>query len=157
MPAANRNHGIDRLQAGLHRLLDGFAINHARSDALHRVVLRGLDRTLAVDRVPERVHHTAQHLVPDRNRDDSTGATDLVAFLERRVVTQQNGAHLILFEVHGDTGNVPGELDQLAGHHALQAVEPGDAVAERDHGSNFRDLQGGIVILDPVTDQLRNL
>src|SRR4026209_3013163 len=47
--------------------------------------LRRLDRPLAVDRIAERVHHTAQQALADRNVHDRAGALDGLAFLDLAV------------------------------------------------------------------------
>ena len=49
------------------------------------------------------------------------------------ILAQQHGAHLVFFQVQGDARHAVRELDQLAGHDLLQAVDAGDAVAHRDH------------------------
>ena len=46
LAAADRNHAVDGLDAGLHRLLHALAVDDARRDALDRVRLVGDDRAL---------------------------------------------------------------------------------------------------------------
>src|SRR5690606_38524233 len=60
LTAADRHHRVDRLVAGLHRLTDRLAVHDARRDALDRRVVRGVDRTLAIDRVAERIDDAAE-------------------------------------------------------------------------------------------------
>ena len=60
------------------------AQDHARSDALDRTGLVGLDRALAVDRLTEGVDHAAEQRVADRHRSDEPGRADLVAFFDTR-------------------------------------------------------------------------
>ena len=54
------------------------------------------------------------------------------------IFAQQHRAHLVFFQVHGDARNAVRELDQLAGHDLLQAMDAGDAVAHRDRPNRFR-------------------
>ena len=138
LAAADRNHGVDGLDAGLHRLFHRLAGDHARRQALDRVELRGLDRALAVDGLAERIDHAADQRFAHRHRHDAAGAADFVAFLDLRVIAEQHRAHLVFFQVHGDAGNVVRELDQLAGHDLFQAVDSGDAVAHRDDRARSR-------------------
>src|SRR5204863_5297720 len=79
LPTADRDHGVERLDAGLHGHVHRLARNHARRDALDGPRGRRRDRALAVDRLAERVHHAADHRVADRHLDDAAGAYDLVA------------------------------------------------------------------------------
>src|SRR3546814_5571133 len=48
LAAADRDHRVDGLVAGLHRLRHALACDHARGDGFHRRGLRGRDRALAV-------------------------------------------------------------------------------------------------------------
>ena len=59
LAAADRHHRVDRLQPGLHRLLDRLAIDDAGREALDLAELLRDDRALAVDRLAERVHDAA--------------------------------------------------------------------------------------------------
>ena len=43
---------------------------------------------------------------------------------------------------------VVGELDQLAGHYFLQAVNAGDAVAHRNYRARLADVDGPIVVFN---------
>src|SRR4051794_37487127 len=62
LAAADRDHRVDRLEAGLHRLLDRRPIDDARRDAFDRHLLLGVDRSLAVDRLAERIDDAADQL-----------------------------------------------------------------------------------------------
>ena len=56
---ANRHHSVDGFQTGLHRLTDRLALDHARRDHLGgRGHGRG-DRTLAINRLAQRIDHAA--------------------------------------------------------------------------------------------------
>jgi hypothetical protein len=54
LAAADRDHRVDRLDAGLQRLLDRLALDHAGSLELGRAGLLGVDVALAVERLAER-------------------------------------------------------------------------------------------------------
>ena len=77
-----------------------------------------------------------------------------VAFLDLGVVAEEHGADLIFVEVHGETGNAVGELDELACHDLVEAVDAGDAVTERDHGTDFVDLDLLLVVFNLLAKQL---
>jgi hypothetical protein len=59
LAAADRHHGVDRLEAGLHRLRHRLARNHARRDLLDHIGQLGVDWALAVDRLTQGIHHPA--------------------------------------------------------------------------------------------------
>ena len=82
LAAADRNHGVDGLDAGLHRLFHRLAGDHAGREALDRVELRGVDGTLAVDGLAERIDHAADQRLAHRHAHDALGALDLVAFFD---------------------------------------------------------------------------
>ena len=120
------------------------------------VELLGLDGTLAVDGLAQRVDHAADHRFAHRHRHDAAGAANFVAFLDAGVFAQQHGAHLVFFQVQRDAGNAALELDQLAGHDVFQAVNAGDAVAHRNHRAGFGDVDRAFVILDFLAQQARD-
>src|SRR3712207_8407415 len=59
--AADRDHRVDRLDAGEDRLLHRLALDHARGLELGRPGLLGVDVALAVERVAERVDRSEEH------------------------------------------------------------------------------------------------
>ena len=112
----------------------------------------GGDRTLVVDRHAERVDDAADQGVADGHAHDAAGALDFVAFLDLGVFAKQDHADLILFEVHGDSGDAVREAEQLAGHDLVEAVDTGDAVTEGDDGADFVDRDLRFVVLDLLAD-----
>src|SRR5947209_2966689 len=79
LAAANRNHRVDGHDAGLHRLVDTFALDDARRDFFHRISLLGFDRPFAVERPAERVHHAAEQPFADRHGEQPARGFDLSA------------------------------------------------------------------------------
>ena len=68
LAAADRDHGVNGLQTRLNRLAHGLTIDHAGSNLFNHVEFFGGNRALAVNRLAERVHHTA-----DQSRTDGNG------------------------------------------------------------------------------------
>ncbi len=150
LAAADRDHGVDGLDAGLERLLHRLADDDARRHHLDLSRRGGLDRAPAVHRPAERVDHAAEHGGAGGHLEQPAGPADLVAFLELEVVAEDGGADVVLFQVehqarHRLTGLRGGELEHLARHRRLQAVDAGDAVAHLEHGADFRDVGRGDV------------
>ena len=154
LAAADRHHAVDRLEAGLQRLLHRLPIDDAGREALDRQELLRQDRALAVDRLAERVDDAAEHLVADRHGDDAAGALDGVAFLDLLEVAEQHGADAVLFEVQRDAEHAVRELEHLAGHGALDAVHARDAVADRDDAADFGHVDVDGVAADLVANDL---
>src|SRR6185369_13105211 len=156
LAAADRNHGVDGFDAGLHWFAHRLPVHDAGRQTLDGVELLGLDGTLAVNRLAERVDHAAHHGFAHRNRHDAAGAANLVAFLDASELAQQHRADLIFFQVERDTGNAALEFDQLAGHDVLQAVNAGDTIAHRDHRAGFRDVHRTVVVVNFLAQQARD-
>ncbi len=93
---------------------------------------------------------------PTGTRENLAGALDLVAFAELGVVAENDGAHLVLFKGERQAGNAVREAEQLAGHDLVEAVQAGDAVAERGDGADLVDLDLRVVVRDLLAKELRN-
>ena len=152
LATADRNHGVDRLDPGLHRRVDALAGDHAGRDLLHGARLLGLDRALAVDGLTERVDDTAEQFRPDRHLDDPAGGLDLVAFLHVLVGAHDHGADLVVLQVQRHAVDVARELQQLARHGSLESIDGGDPVGDRDDPADLRADQLGLEVLEPRLD-----
>src|SRR5690606_21487018 len=67
LAAADRDHRVDRLDAGLQRLLHGLPRDDARCDDVDVATALGSDLAAAVERVAERVDHAAEVAGADRD------------------------------------------------------------------------------------------
>src|SRR6185503_4187610 len=152
LAAADGDHGVDRLPSGLQRLLDGLALDDVHAAAFDVAELLRGDRALAVERLPERVHHAAEHLGADRHLGDLAGALGDVAFLDAPVRSQDDAADRIFLEVEGLAEDAAGELDEFAGLDLVEAVDARDAVAHREHHPDRLHLEVGLVALDLLLD-----
>jgi len=147
LAAADRDHRVDGLEAGLHRLADRLADDDARGLRLDLAGHRRGDRALPVDRAAERVDDAADHRRTHRDLEHAGGAADLVALLELEVIAEHDGADVVLFEVEGEGGDgLTGlgglDLEHLAGHRLLEAVDAGDAVLHLEDGTDLFDIEG---------------
>src|SRR5207302_7014889 len=157
LAAADRDHGVDRLDTRLHRAVDSLACDDARSDPLHGERLAGLDRPLVVERNTEWVDDAAEQLVADRDLEQATCGLDLVAFVQVAEVAEDDGPHLVFFEVQGQPVDLVRKFEQLARHRVLQAVDLGDAVAHGDDSTYIGRHEACIKVLEPLFDDFRDL
>src|SRR6185437_11244394 len=148
LAAADRDQGVDGLQPGRHRLMHRFARNDAGRLDVDASPVLGRDRPLAVDRVAERIDHAAEQTLTDRYLDDGAGALDGLAFLDFAVAAENHDADIVVLEVERHAAHAALELDHLAGLHVVEAVDAGDAVADRQHLADFGDFGLLAEILD---------
>ena len=113
----------------LHGLMDGLRLTIRRLD-LNGEELIGLDRALAVDGVSERVDDAAHHGGADGDGHDLAGPLDDVAFLDLAVVTEQRGTDVVFLKVEDHAHQVAGELEELARHGVLEAIQARDTVTD---------------------------
>ena len=156
LAAADRDHRVDRLEAGRHRLVDRLARNDAGRLDVDAGALGGVDRALAVDRVAERVDDAAEKLLADRHVDDRAGALDRLAFLDLAVAAENHDADVVGLEVQRHAARAVLELDHLAGLDLVEAVGAGDAVADAQHLTDFGDFRLGAEIGDLALENRRN-
>jgi len=151
---ADGRHAVDGLESGLHRLLDGLTFDHTRGDTLDPHGRRGVDGTLAVDRLAQGVHDAAQQLLAGGNLHDAAGPPDLVAFLDQRGLAEQHGADVVFLEVQRHAHHAVRQLQQLAGHRLLEAVDSRDPVTDTDDRPHLGQIGLFLVILDLGADDL---
>src|ERR1700677_1409621 len=156
LAAADRDQVIDRLEAGRHRLVDRFARNDAGRLDVDPLALGRLDRTLAVDRIAERIDDAAKQALAHRSIDDGAGALDGLAFLDLAVGAEDHDADIVGFEVQRHAARTVLELDHLAGLDIVEAVDAGNAVADGQHLSDFGNLSLLAEILDLVLQDRGN-
>ena len=137
--------------------VDALADDDAVGDPLDRPGLGRGDRALVVERLAERVDHAAEQRLADRHLDDAAGGLDGVAFLDRGGVAQDDRADRLLLEVEGHAHHPAGELEQLRGEGALEAVDLGDAVADLDDRADVARLGVGVEPVDRGLDDVDDL
>ena len=138
LAAADRDHRVDRLQAGLHRLLDALALDHARRLVLGRAGLGGVDVAGAVERTAKRIDQAAEELLADWDLEQLAGALDRVALDDALPVAEHDHADVVLLEVEREPGHVVGKLQHLQRHAVVEAVDAGDPVSDGEDRADLR-------------------
>ncbi len=141
LAAADRHQRVDRLQPGLHRF-----VHRAAGDDAGRLDVDArpgdvCQRALAVDRIAEGVDDPAEETASNWNIDNRVGAFDGVAFTDMAVVAKHDDADIVVFEIEGQAPLAVRELDHLAGLDLVEAIDAGDAVADRQHLTDLRDIR----------------
>jgi hypothetical protein len=128
-----------------------------RGDPLDGADLRRGDRALVVERPAERVDDPAEEGLADRHLDDPAGGLDRVAFLDVGRVAEDDRADGLLLEVEGHPADAAGELEELRGEGAVEAVDLGDAVADLDDRADAARLGRAVERFDGRLDDARDL
>ncbi len=156
LAAADGDEGVERLEAGLHRLVHRLARDDARRLHLDAHALLGDDRALAVDRVAETVDDAAEQALADGDVHDRAGPLHGRTLGDRGVRAEDHDADIVGLEVQRHALDAARELDHLAGLDVVEAVDAGDAVADAQHGADLGDLGLGAEAGDLVLDDLGN-
>ncbi len=151
---ADRHHGVDGLETGLHRLRHRLACDHAGRDLLERRCLRGLERASAIDGPAKRIDHAADQRLAHRHLHNAAGAANAIALGDVLIVADNHGPHGVALEIQGQPIGIAREFDHFALHHAGQAVNARDTVGQTDDDALGAGLWFGFELLDFLLDQL---
>src|ERR1700730_2783639 len=157
LPAPDRHQRVDGLEPGLHRLMHRTARHDPGRLDVHARPGNVGQRALAVDRFAERIDDAPEEAASDRHIDDCVGAFDGVAFADVAVVAKHDDPDIVAFEIEGQALLAIRKLDQLARLNLVEAVDAGDAVADRQYLTDLRDVRLGAEIGDLLFEDRRNL
>jgi hypothetical protein len=96
----------------------------------------GLDRAFAIDGLAECVHDAAQQTFANGHREQLAGRLDLLAFLHRCVVAENDRPDLGFFEVEREAGDAVAKVEHLVEHGVGETFDFGHAVADFADGAN---------------------
>ena len=103
-------------------------------------------------RIAQRVDHAAEHGIAHGHREQPAGAADLVAFVDREEIAENDHADGVFFEVERQAVDAAGELDHFAGHDAREAIDARNAVAHFDHAADLTDVDARLELLNFLLD-----
>ena len=155
---SDRDHGVDRLDAGLQRHINGRAFNDARRRAFNGTRLRGMDRTLAVDRLAQCVDNAAEHAprppVPRRCRlVRLTVSPSRIFWSEPRITAPTRSSSRFCAMPY----TPPWKFEQFAGHAVFQTVYVRDAVADRDNRTDIGQFDLALIVRDLLFNNIAYL
>ncbi len=142
LSAADRDHRVDRLEAGLHRLDHRLAVDDAGSLVLGGAGLSGVDVPLVVERAAERIDQAAEQLVAHRNLQQLAGALHGVVLGDLVPLAEEHGADVVLLEVERQADHVVRQLEHLEGHAVVEPVDAGDPVADLEDRAHLGEVGG---------------
>ena len=116
LTTSNWHHCVNRLQTRLHGLRNRFAPDHAGSDFFNFVSQLGIDRALAVNRMPKRINDAAKQFRTDGYLKNAPSRLDRVAFGNLVVFTENHCAHRVALEVECHAEGPSREFEHLALH-----------------------------------------
>ncbi len=157
LTTANRDHRVNRLEAGRHRLMHRFTRDDAGGLHVGHAAVFGYNRAFAIDRVAKAVNNAAQQRFAYRHVNDRLGALDRVAFLDVAVRAEDHDADVIDFKVQRHAPDTAGKLDHFARLDVVEPVHARDPVADAQHAANFGHLGVLPEVLDLLFQNRRDL
>src|SRR5690606_2045264 len=146
LSAADRDHGVNGLDAGLERLLHGLPDDDSRCVRLHLTSGGSHYLGTAVNGTAKRVYYASDQRRADRHLEHASRAADFIALLELEVVAEDNGADVVFLEVECEGGdNLAGfgrsDLEHLSGHGAHESVDASDTVLDLENGAYLFNVE----------------
>ena len=145
------DHRVDRLDAGLERLLHRLALDDARRLELERAASRSPRSGPAPSSgLPSGSTTRPRSASPTGTRRDLAGAPHRVALLDLLPLAEERDADVVLLEVEREADDAVVELEHLERDAVLEPVDAGDAVAELEHGADLGEVGLDVELLDPL-------
>ena len=148
LATTHRDQAVDCLQAGLHRLMNRFARHDAGGLDLDAAALDLFQRSLAVNRVTQRINNATKQSHANGCIHNSGCPTNDIAFLDGAVITENHDTDIVGFEVQGHTLHATLKFYHLTGLHFVKTVDTRDTVTNRQHPSYLCNLGVAAKICD---------
>ena len=157
LAAPDGNHRVNGFDACLKRFIHGLAENDARGLALQgHLRFLALDGAESVQRIAERIHHAAEHLLAHVDGRDAAGTAHRHALLDQVGRTQQDGAHVVLFQVHHHGHDPVAAVKQFARLGMRKPVQADYTIAHLQDLADFFPLEGGVHLAQLLQQHLGN-
>ena len=116
LAAADGDHAVDCLDAGLEGFLDGLSLGDAGGDDVHLAGFGGWDGRAAVEGDAQGVDDAADDGIADGDFQQAAGALDGITFFDVEVVTEDDGADGIFLKVEDLADGAVLEFEEFTGH-----------------------------------------
>ncbi|MBW4054232.1 MAG: hypothetical protein HIU83_02290, partial [Proteobacteria bacterium] len=157
LATADWYHRVNSLEACCHRLMNRFTVNNSGGLDLNLAEAACVDGAFTIDRLANGVNNTTNQCIANRYFGNTSGALDGVAFLDLGEFSENGSANIIFFQVEDHAGNTAGELKQLTGHGASQAMNTGNTVTDGDNSAGLRHFNLFAILFDLFFDYLADL
>ena len=146
LAAPDRHQCVDHLQAGLQGGLDRSALHDRGRRPFDRQARAGDGRCTAIERPSQRVDNAAEQCRTDAHVHHASGALDLVARADLRIISQQHDADVCFVDIEGDAHAAVRKTQQLFESGAGQPRDERDADGDAGDGSRLDRQQGARLI-----------
>ena len=158
LAAADRDHRVDGLEAGLERLGDRLAEDDAGRLALQRhpdgLALHGAE---SVERRADRVDDAAHEALAHRDAGDAAEPADVHPLAHLVGGAEEDGSDIVLFEVHHNGLHAAVEFEKFAGLGSCEAVDTGHTVADGQDVADFFVVERVVDPAELVQQEIRDL
>jgi hypothetical protein len=128
LSTSNGDERVDRLQTGLHWLVNGTTGKNSRGLQLSPGAANRVDGTSAIDGVSKGVNDTAEESRSDGDVDNLSGTLDRVTLLDETIVTENGDTDVVGLQVQAHASDTGRELHHLLGLDVAETVDTGDTV-----------------------------
>src|SRR3990172_4935027 len=90
LPTSYWNHSINSSYSCLERLINRLSLNNTESFSFYWIKLFRTYRTFPVNRNPEWINNSSQHLFSNRYRRNSFSSLNRISFFNECLITKQN-------------------------------------------------------------------
>ena len=152
LATTNRHHGIDRLQAGLHRLMHRFPGNNPRCFDFDLAVAFSCDIALAINGNADTVDNPTDQRLTNGHLYNPLGSFNQVALFDMLGIAQDSGTNIVFFKIENHAHGATRKLEELAGHGLVESMDTGNTIANRNNGTGLADLDFTTKILNLLLD-----
>ena len=102
--------------------MDRLPVNNSRGNPLNGSKILCINRTLAVNRLPDGIDNPPYEGIANWDLHDSSGPLNLIAFFDEGIFAEENRTDIILLQVENHTHDLAGELQKFTRHSLFKPV-----------------------------------
>ena len=149
LATANRDHPVNRLNTGHHRLMHRLTRQNARRFHVNTFTSGDIgQRALPVNRLTKRVNHAAKQALANRRGHNLGETLNIVALFNAAVIAKDNDTDIVGFEVQRHAFDAAIKFDHFTSFDIVETVNAGDPVSDGENLTDIGDLRLCAEILD---------